>query len=75
VLNWLSRNSAQMADVFTKSQRSMVMARIRGRDNESTEMRVAKHFAGRKVTGWRRHSLMFGKPDFVFQKARVALFR
>jgi len=54
-----------MADVFTKSQRSMVMARIRGRDNESTEMRVASILRAGKVTGWRRHSLMFGKPDFV----------
>jgi len=63
-----------MGDVFTKAQRSSVMARIRGRDNESTEMRVAGILRAGKVTGWRRHSLMFGKPDFVFQKARVALF-
>src|SRR6266446_2868680 len=63
-----------MADVFTKAQRSTLMARIRGRDNASTEMRTVKLLRAGKVTGWRRHSPMFGKPDFVFQKARVALF-
>lgn len=63
-----------MTDVFTKAQRSMVMARVRGRDNMSTEIRVAGLMRAAKVAGWRRHSRMFGKPDFVFQRARVALF-
>lgn len=63
-----------MADVFTKVQRSMVMSRIRGRDNATTEMRMVRLLRAAKVTGWRRHSRMFGKPDFVFQKAKVALF-
>src|SRR4051812_26551035 len=26
------------------------------------------------ITGWRRHRRIFGKPDFVFEKAKVALF-
>jgi DNA mismatch endonuclease (patch repair protein) len=26
------------------------------------------------VTGWRRNSSVFGKPDFVFRRAKVALF-
>lgn len=63
-----------MADVFTKAQRSMVMARIRGRDNASTEIRTARLLRTGKVSGWRRHSAILGKPDFVFQNARVALF-
>jgi DNA mismatch endonuclease (patch repair protein) len=63
-----------MADVFTKAQRSMVMARVRGRDNASTEMRMAGLLRAVKVTGWWRHSPMFGKPDFVFQRAKIALF-
>jgi DNA mismatch endonuclease (patch repair protein) len=63
-----------MADVFTKTQRSMVMARIRGRDNVSTEIRTARLLRAGRVSGWRRHSTIFGKPDFVFQRARVALF-
>ncbi|SRR6266536_4294207 len=63
-----------MADIFTKVQRSMIMARVRGRDNATTELAMAKLLRGSKVTGWRRHSSVFGKPDFVFHKARVALF-
>lgn len=63
-----------MADIFTKTQRSMVMARIRGRDNASTEMRVVALFRAARISGWRRHSLVFGKPDFVFQKLKVAVF-
>jgi DNA mismatch endonuclease (patch repair protein) len=63
-----------MADVFTKAQRSIVMARIRSRDNASTEMRTVRLLRIAKVTGWRRHSAIFGKPDFVFRSAKVALF-
>ncbi len=40
-----------MADVFTKAQRSMVMARIRGRDNASTEMRTVGLLRAAKLTG------------------------
>ena len=63
-----------MVDVFTKAKRSMVMSRIHGRDNATTEMRMVGLLRAAKITGWRRHSLMFGKPDFVFQKSRVAFF-
>jgi DNA mismatch endonuclease (patch repair protein) len=63
-----------MADVFTKAQRSLVMSRVRGRGNVSTELRTAALLRANKVTGWRRNSSVFGKPDFVFCKAKVALF-
>lgn len=63
-----------MADLFTKAQRSMIMALVRGRDNASTELAMVKLLRKNKVTGWRRHSAIFGKPDFVFPKSRVALF-
>jgi DNA mismatch endonuclease (patch repair protein) len=63
-----------MADVFTKAQRSVVMARVRSHDNVSTEMRMIGLLRTAGITGWRRHSRIFGKPDFVFQKAKVALF-
>jgi DNA mismatch endonuclease, patch repair protein len=63
-----------MADVFTKTQRSLIMGRIRGRDNATTELRVAGLLRAAKISGWRRHSLIFGKPDFVFRTAKVALF-
>jgi DNA mismatch endonuclease, patch repair protein len=44
-----------MADVFSKAKRSEVMARIRSRGNEATEIALAKLFRRHKITGWRRH--------------------
>ena len=64
----------QMADVFTKAKRSEVMAQIRGRGNKDTELALAKLFRKHRITGWRRGQPVFGKPDFVFIKPRLAVF-
>jgi len=61
-------------DVFTKSKRSAVMSRIRGSGNKDTELALIKIFRAHKITGWRRRQLIFGKPDFVFPKLKVAIF-
>lgn len=61
-------------DVFTKAKRSEVMSRIRGRGNKDTELALIKLLRRQRVTGWRRNQLLFGKPDFVFREARVAIF-
>ena len=66
--------SLQMSDVFTKAKRSEVMSRIRGRGNKDTEMALAKLLRANRITGWRRNQPVFGKPDFVFQKFKLALF-
>ena len=63
-----------MSDVFTKAKRSEVMSRIRSRGNKDTELALAKLLRRHKITGWRRHLHMFGKPDFIFLKARLAIF-
>jgi DNA mismatch endonuclease, patch repair protein len=63
-----------MPDVFTKAKRSEVMSRIRGRGNKDTEVALAVLLRRHGITGWRRHPAMFGKPDFVFRRERVALF-
>ena len=63
-----------MADVFTKAKRSEVMSRIRGRGNKETELALAKLLRAARITGWRRHQPIFGKPDFVFRTAQLALF-
>lgn len=63
-----------MADVFTKAKRSEVMSRIHGRGNKDTELALAKVMRTGGITGWRRNQKVFGKPDFVFRKARVAVF-
>ena len=44
-----------MADVFSKKKRSEVMARIRSRGNQATEVALAKLFRRHQITGWRRH--------------------
>ena len=63
-----------MADFLTKSERSKRMSRIRSRGNKDTELALAKIFRRHKITGWRRNQKIFGKPDFVFPKLKLAVF-
>jgi DNA mismatch endonuclease (patch repair protein) len=63
-----------MSDVFTKEKRSEVMSRIRGWGNKNTELALVKLFRRHKITGWRRNQNIFGKPDFVFPKLKLAVF-
>jgi DNA mismatch endonuclease (patch repair protein) len=63
-----------MPDVFTKAKRSEVMSRIRGHGNKDTELALAKIFRAHRITGWRRNQSVFGKPDFVFPKLKLAVF-
>ncbi|HRQ87775.1 MAG TPA: very short patch repair endonuclease [Bacteroidia bacterium] len=63
-----------MADVFTKGKRSEIMSRVRGKGNKATELRLIALFREHRITGWRRNYPLFGKPDFVFPKERVAVF-
>lgn len=63
-----------MPDVFTKEKRSLVMARIRGRGNKDTEIALAKLLREARITGWRRHLAILGKPDFTFREARLVVF-
>jgi DNA mismatch endonuclease (patch repair protein) len=63
-----------MPDVFTKAKRSAVMSRIRGRGNKDTELALIKLLRRHGVTGWRRNQKVFGKPDFLFRRNRLALF-
>lgn len=63
-----------MADVFSKPKRSAIMARVRGRGNERTELALLSILRLNKITGWRRHQPIFGKPDFIFPKSKLAIF-
>jgi DNA mismatch endonuclease (patch repair protein) len=45
-----------------------------GRGNRDTELALAKALRAHGVTGWRRNQRIFGKPDFVFRKARLVVF-
>src|SRR5690348_7484071 len=61
-------------DVFTPKKRSEVMSRIRSRGNRDTELALASLLRRVGITGWRRHLPIFGRPDFVFRSARIAIF-
>jgi DNA mismatch endonuclease (patch repair protein) len=50
------------------------MAAIRSKGNRSTELRLISVFRRNKIVGWRRGYPIFGRPDFVFPKAKVAIF-
>ena len=63
-----------MVDVFDSVKRSAVMARIRGSGNKDTELRMIGLLRDQRLTGWRRNRDVFGKPDFVFRRERLAVF-
>jgi len=50
------------------------MSRIRGEGNKSTELMMIKLFREYRITGWRRHLPLPGKPDFCFVRQKVAVF-
>lgn len=54
--------------------RSELMGRIRARSNASTELRMLALLRDAKLTGWRRHPSLPGRPDFAWPKEHVALF-
>ena len=63
-----------MVDIWSKAKRSEVMARIRGRGNRTTEVRLAAVFRAHGITGWRRQYPLPGRPDFAFPARRLAVF-
>lgn len=63
-----------MVTRFGGLSRSQLMSRIRGRGNKRTELRLITLFRAFGITGWRRGSVLPGKPDFVFPRKRLAVF-
>jgi DNA mismatch endonuclease, patch repair protein len=50
------------------------MSRIKGKGNKDTELAMILVLRKYHIPGWRRNQVLFGKPDFVFPKQRIALF-
>lgn len=50
------------------------MSRIRSQGNAATELRFIRLLKDSGITGWRRKQKVFGKPDFIFQKLKLAVF-
>jgi len=63
-----------MADVFSKDQRSQIMRQVKGSRNKSTEIKLIHIFKDLSIIGWRRNYKLFGRPDIVFTKKRLAIF-
>lgn len=63
-----------MTDIFDAEKRSQIMSQIKGFGNKTTEQRLISVFIENHITGWRRNYPVYGKPDFVFHKQRVAIF-
>lgn len=63
-----------MTDTVSKTERSRIMRQVKGRGNASTELKIVRLFREHKITGWRRHLPLIGKPDFAFPKQRVVVF-
>jgi len=64
-----------VADSLSKAQRSDLMARVRGKGNESTEVKVQLRLQEAGIRGWRKHpSTVPGHPDFYFPRLRLAVF-
>jgi DNA mismatch endonuclease (patch repair protein) len=64
-----------MTDVFTRKERSRVMAAIKGKGNRSTELKLRSLLRSSGIKGWRSHlTNLPGKPDFAFPKKKVAIF-
>jgi len=50
------------------------MRAVKSSGNISTEGRFIRLMKEKHITGWRRNYKLFGKPDFVFPKRRLAVF-
>lgn len=63
-----------MADWLSREQRSRNMASIRSKGNATTERVFMQLLRKARISGWRRHVGLPGKPDFVFHSNRLAVF-
>jgi DNA mismatch endonuclease (patch repair protein) len=63
-----------MADTWTKRKRSQVMSLVRSHGNRETELVLVRLLRQNKISGWRRHLSLPGKPDFTFRNHRLTVF-
>jgi DNA mismatch endonuclease (patch repair protein) len=58
----------------TTPERSQLMSCVRSYGNRSTELRMLAILRENRITGWRRHLPLPGRPDFAFPKLKVAVY-
>ena len=59
---------------FGQLSRSQLMSRVRSKGNSTTEMLMVRLLRINRISGWRRHLSLIGRPDFVWPQSRLALF-
>ena len=67
-------NAEKERTTFGGLSRGQLMSRVHSKGNETTEKRLASLLRESGLSGWRRHQPLPGRPDFVWRKARVAVF-
>lgn len=67
-------NAQRERTTFGGLCRGQLMSRVRSTGNQSTEMFFVSLLRHARLTGWRRHQLLPGRPDFVWSKIKVAVF-
>jgi DNA mismatch endonuclease (patch repair protein) len=67
-------NALKERTTFGGLRRGELMSRVRSAGNLTTEERLACLLRTAGLAGWRRHQLLPGRPDFVWRKAKVAVF-
>ena len=65
---------ADKMDTFSQKKRSWIMAQVKSSGNRSTEAALLAVLRHNRITGWRRGYPLIGKPDFVFPRAKIAVF-
>ena len=61
-------------DIYDSKKRSDIMRNIKSSGNASTEGKIIAFFRSHNIVGWRRKYKIYGKPDIVFCKQKIAIF-
>jgi len=61
-----------MPDIFTPKKRSWVMSRIRAK-NTKIDLRMKKILSEKKIK-FEMYPKMFGNPDFIIKRKKIAIF-
>jgi DNA mismatch endonuclease (patch repair protein) len=57
------------------AKRSAAMRSVRSKGNRTSELRLRLALVRARVTGWEvQPAFMYGRPDFVFRKEKIAVF-
>src|SRR5260221_14587651 len=67
-------NAKTQKTTFGNLTRAALMARVRSTGNKTTEELLAVLMRKSRITGWRRHQNLPGRPDFTWRAEKVVAF-